>query len=231
MSTLHNSLEGLETAQSRDALEARVQSRALRLHLLLEKAPVSAGDHPWNRPGLYVAKTDFSRGEYGVSMQAHNGENFHLMRGDGLFRLSTHAHNPATSYEVHLALNPKGVEVLGFLRSDANARAFVHAERTLSQAIHAIEGALPMDEGLTWPQSLFRELERARGLGGTERWNAWMGRWATEEMRRVSQLAFSLADPRVEFQHWKDIVLSGWRSLEEQRNEVSGPSMAAFTEF
>lgn len=237
MSTLHNSLVGLETMQSRDDLEVRIQRQALALHRLLQDVGVHAM-HPWNRPGLVIQTVDKPwrpgggwqgrQMEYDVQLREHDGAWLRLCLKENTFAVSAYAANPATEYEVHIHLHPEGARAVGCLRVDAHARAFVHAERTLVQAMHAIRTNAPMEEGMTWSQSLARVLEGANALGSHELWKQWMEQWATESMRHVASMASSLADPKADFGHWKSIVLSGWRSLQEPSNSVDEPRFSDF---
>ncbi len=218
MSTLHNSLVGLETMQSRDDLEVRIQRQALALHRLLENFGAHAM-HPWNRPSLVIQTVDkpWQPGdgwqgrkiEYDVQLRGHDGEWLRLCLKRNSFMLSAYASNPATEFEAHIHIPPEGPRSIGSLQVDAHARAFVHAERTLAQAMHAIRTNAPMEEGMTWAQSLASVLEGASALGSGELWELWMSQWATESMRHVASMASSLADPKADFGHWKSIVLAG----------------------
>lgn len=210
MTTLHHSLAGLDSFESRVEVGNSIVDQALRLCKLVEAHGVAARS-ALTRPRLEVATAGLL---YDVNVCAEDGQLFCLSK-NGTLLLTTDAHNPATSYETHLQVGLPASTIGAFLQNDANMRAFLLARETLAQACHAIENNAPMDVGRTWSQSFERELSSISGMGPRrDVWARWLTQWGTPEMLEAMSLADGLVDIRREFGQWKSIVLAAWSGIE-----------------
>lgn len=213
MTTLHHSLHGLDSFESRVEMGKAIVEQALRLSQLVENAGM-ARCSALTRPRLELLAAS-TKGAYDVNVCSEDGQLFCLSK-NGTLLLTTDADNPARSYETHLQIGLPASSIGALLQNDANARAFLLARDTLSQACWAIEHNAPMDTGRTWKQSFERELAGVSSMGPRrEVWLQWLAQWGTRDMQSSMAIADGLADPITQFSEWKTLVLAGWRSLEQ----------------
>lgn len=214
MTTLHHSLGGLDSFESRVNMGNSIVDQALRLCKLVEDKGMAACS-ALTRPRLEVA-TAGRQVAYDINVCAEDGQLFCLSK-NGTLLLTTDAHNPATSYQTHLQVGLPASTIGAFLQNDANMRAFLLARGTLAQACWAIENNAPMDAGRTWAQSFERELGGVSSMGPRrDVWERWLTQWGTPEMQSCMDVADGLADARQDFGQWKSIVLAGWQGVESK---------------
>lgn len=212
MTTLHYCLHGFDSFESRVEMGTAIVEQALRLAHLVETVGRTKCA-TLTRPRLDVAfASGNNKSAYDVNLCSEEGQFFCLSK-NGTLLLTTDADNPATSYQTHLQIGLPASTIGAFLENDANARAFLLAEKALSQACWAIENNAPMDLGRTWQQSFERELAGVTSMGPRrEVWRQWLAQWGTPDMQSSMDIADGLADVRKEFGQWKNVVLAGWQA-------------------
>lgn len=211
MTTINNSLVGLETAESRLALAHNVRVKAMALHELLV-AEGRKNPHPWTRPRLYIETFEESYGlGYNLEVIAENGQSFTFSTEPEL-SLATHADSASTSYLVEFLLHGPVEEQGHFMQDDANAKAYLQAEKVLDQTIQAIKNNRPLDEHLSWRQALIGSLTKQYSYGiDADAWPHWFERWGTPQMAEAMNAATLLVDPLRNYDEWKAIVVSAWQ--------------------